>query len=183
MSLAIEQLIESCIKRDRKSQKQFYLLTCDRLMNISRRYTSDVNDAKDVLQNAYVNIFKNLHTFDLERGELDSWLCKIVINEALQLLRKKKNLMIKEERTQQVFASVSAPEVVSRLHAEDLMLLINRLPAGYRIVFNMSVVEGYSHKEIAEQLGINESTSRSQLTRAKKMLRDLLENQKITELC
>lgn len=183
MSLDIDKLIKSCLKNDRKSQKQFYLLTSDRLMNISRRYTSDINDAKDVLQNAYLQIFSKLKDFDIKKGELDSWLTRIVINEALQLLRKRKATLIKEQISNMEFNEISRPEILARLQAEDVMKLIHLLPEGYRIVFNLSVVEGYSHKEISKQLDITESTSRSQLTRAKKMLRQLFIDQKTTELC
>ena len=152
-------------------------------MNVSRRYTKDIADAKDVLQNAYIKIFKHLKTFDKAKGNIDSWLTKIVINEALMLMRKKQNVLIKSEMLESRHEELSNPEVLSRLHAEDLMKVMKQLPDGYRIIFNMNVIEGYSHKEIAIKLNITESTSRSQLTRAKYMLRELLSNQKKAELC
>jgi len=183
MELDIDILIKSCIQNDRKSQKQFYMLTSDRLMNVSRRYTTDINDAKDVLQNAYINIFKNLSKFDLKKGELDGWMTRIVINEALQLYRKNRQNALKEQLNQELFVTKTAPDILSRLNAEDMLKILRKLPDGYRIIFNMSVVEGFSHKEISSQLGISESTSRSQLTRAKKMLRVIFEQMKITELC
>jgi len=181
--LDIDKLIQNCINNDRESQKQFYMLTAERLMNVSRRYTKDISDAKDILQNAYIKIFKKLENFDSEKGNLNSWLTKIVINEALQLLRKNKRLAEREQIGNQQFEELSTPEVIARLQAEDVMKLMKLLPDGYRIVFNMSVVEGYSHREIAAALNISESTSRSQLTRAKRMLRDLLNDQKTAELC
>lgn len=181
--MEIDKLIFKCIRNDRQSQKQFYMLTADKLMNVSRRYTKDINDAKDILQNAYIKIFKNLKTFDNEKGNLDSWLTKIVINEALQLIRKNTRQAIREQKSNEQFEELSTPEVISRLQAEDVMKLMAQLPDGYRIVFNMNIVEGYSHKEIALKLNITESTSRSQLTRAKRMLRDLLNDQKTAELC
>lgn len=181
--MQIDKLIKACIKNDRKAQKEFYLLTTDKLMNVSRRYANDISDAKDILQNAYIKIFKSLKMFDSDKGNLDNWLTKIVINEALQLIRKKKKLAEKEHSGFEGFEELSTPEVLSRLHAEDVLKLMRVLPDGYRIVFNMSVVEGYTHKEIAEALNISESTSRSQLTRAKQMLRNLLNEQKIAKLC
>lgn len=181
--MQIDKLIIACIKNDRKAQKEFYMLTAEKLMNVSRRYTKDISDAKDILQNAYIKIFKNLKMFDNTKGNLDNWLTKIVINEALQLIRKNKKLSEKENAGIEGFQELSTPEVLARLQAEDVMKLMKLLPDGYRIVFNMNVVEGYSHKEIAKALDISESTSRSQLARAKRMLRDLINDQKIAELC
>lgn len=92
--MEIDELISRCLKQDRGSQQELYNLTCDRLMNISRRYTADIHEAKDVLQNTYIKIFKNLGSFNSKKGNLDSWLTKITINEALQFLRKKRKLKI-----------------------------------------------------------------------------------------
>ena len=183
MNLDIDKLIKACIDNDRKSQKQFYLLTADKLMNVSRRYSSDINDAKDILQNAYIKIFHCLDQFDLKKGNLDAWLSRIVINEALMHLRKKKRMSLTDQVVKDDFESLSNPEIIMRLQAEDVLKLMNQLPDGYRIIFNMAVVEGYSHKEIAAQLNITESTSRSQLTRAKRLLKELLKDQKTSELC
>ena len=179
----IDKLIKGCIANQRVSQKEFYLLTADRLMNISRRYTSNIHDAKDVLQNAYIQIFKKIKQFDAKKGNLDSWLTKIVINEALQLLRKKKTRTIKETNSQEQFEISTSPDILKRLQAEDVLRVLTRIPESYRIVFNMYVVEGYAHKEIAKLLTITESTSRSKLTRAKQMIRDLIVKQKKAESC
>lgn len=181
--MEIEKLIYRCIQNDRQSQKDFYLFTADRLMNVSRRYTNGIDEAKDVLQNAYVKIFKYLKTFDSQKGNLDSWLTKIVINEALQFIRAKKRAIIRDNLMNESFEELETPEILSRLQAEDVLKLTTQLPEGYRMIFNMNIVEGYSHKEIATILNIAESTSRSQLTRAKKMLRTLLIKQNNAELC
>lgn len=159
------------------------MLTSDRLMNVSRRYTNCIEDAKDVLQNAYVKIFNNVESCDLKNGNIDGWLSRIVVNEALQLYRKKKKDNNRDVLYQKGLEEISAPEIISRLNAEDILKLMKQLPEGYRMIFNMSVVEGFSHKEISEQLGIGESTSRSQLSRAKELLRDIITEQKKAELC
>lgn len=159
------------------------MLTSDRLMNVSRRYTNCIEDAKDVLQNAYVKIFNNMESCDLKNGNIDGWLSRIVVNEALQLYRKKKKDNNRDVLYQKGLEEISAPEIISRLNAEDILKLMKQLPEGYRMIFNMSVVEGFSHKEISEQLGIGESTSRSQLSRAKELLRDIITEQKKAELC
>ncbi len=181
--MEINKLILRCIKQDRNSQKEFYMLTSDRLMNISRRYTNNLEDAKDVLQNAYVKIFNNLESCDLKNGNIDGWLSRIVVNEALQLYRKKQNDNNRDILYQQGLNELSAPEVIDRLNAEDILKLMRQLPEGYRVIFNMNVVEGFSHKEISEQLGIGESTSRSQLSRARELLREIINKQKKAELC
>lgn len=183
MTNKLEILIKACINNDRASQKSFYLLTADKLMNVSRRYSSDLDEAKDILQNAYIQIFKHLPEFDMKKGNIESWLVKIVVNEALQVLRKKKSINIQEQIAGEKFEILRSPDVLARLHAEDVLNIVRRLPEGYRIIFNMAVIEGYSHKEIAAELDIAESTSRSQLTRAKKLIRELLREQKISELC
>ena len=179
----LDKLIKDCIANKRRSQKEFYLLTADKLMNISRRYTSNVHDAKDAVQNAYIQIFKNLHKFDQRKGNLDAWLTKIVINEALQILRKQKTRVLKESISQERYEVSKTPDILKRLHAEDLLKILYQIPEVYRIVFNMNVVEGYSHREIGEIMNIKESTSRSQLTRAKQMLRKILIEQKKIESC
>jgi len=182
--MELEKLISDCLANDRQAQKTFYMLTSDRLMNISRRYANNIDDAKDILQNAYISIFKNLKTFDFNKGELDSWLTKITINEALQLLRRKSKFSIKDKLgSKEQFNQLSTPEAINRLNAEDILGLVHKLPDGYKMIFNLKVVEGYSHKEIAAVLKITESTSRSQLTRAKRMLQALLIEQKKAELC
>ena len=181
--MELDKLISGCIKNDRKSQKDFYVLTADRLMNVSRRYSKNIDDAKDVLQNAFIKIFKHLQKFDSKKGNLDAWMTKIVINEALQMIRQKKAKVLKESLFHEEFEELGIPEILSRLQAEDVLKIAAKLPEGYRVVFNMNVVDGYSHKEIGEQLGITESASRSQLTRAKRSLKKLLQEQKNAELC
>lgn len=183
MDLEIDILIKKCANDHRPSQKQFYMLTADKLMNVSRRYAANMDDARDILQNAYVKIFKNIGDFDIKKGNLDSWLTRIVINEALQLLRKNKLHFNREQEAVEMYRMVSAPEIVKQLEAEDVLKVTHKLPEGYRIIFNLNVVEGYSHSEIANKLNISESTSRSQLTRAKKMLRELIVDLKRKELC
>lgn len=183
MDLDIDILIRKCAQDHRPSQKQFYMLTADKLMNVSRRYAANMDDARDILQNAYVKIFKHIADFDINKGNLDSWLTRIVINEALQLLRKNKLHFNREQEAVETFRTISAPEVMRRLEAEDVLKVTHKLPEGYRIIFNLNVVEGYSHSEIAEKLSISESTSRSQLARAKKMLQDLIVDLKRKELC
>lgn len=181
--MEILELISKCKKQDRKAQKEFYLLFADRLMNVSLRYCRDIPTAKDVLQNAYVKIFSHLDQFDINKGNIDNWVVKIVINEALQYLRKQKKMSFDLLENNDIYEESKLPDVLSSLQAADLMRIVDMLPDGFKYVFYMYEIEGFKHKDIAEQLNITESTSRSQLTRAKKMIRDFIEQQKSIELC
>jgi len=136
----------------------------------------DETKAQDVLQETFIRIFKGFETYDPEKGALSSWMRKIAVNCALKSLKKKKleisNLSVVDY--DQKFSV--APEAVSKMSHDDLMELVQTLPDGYRQVFNLSVIEGYNHKEIGEMLGIEAVSSRSNLSRAKQLLR-----KKITE--
>lgn len=181
--MEISVLISNCKKQDRKAQKEFYLLFADRLMNVSLRYCNDIPSAKDVLQNAFVKIFTHLDQFDDSRGNIDNWTVKIVINEALQYLRKQKKLSFDLLENQAIYEETKLPDALSSMHAADLMKIIDLLPEGFKYVFYMYEIEGFKHKDIAQQLNITESTSRSQLTRAKQMIRAYIDKQKSIELC
>ena len=141
-----------------------------------------MDDAKDVLQNAYLQIFKSIHQFDFDKGTLDNWLGRIVVNEALQIFRKKERAKKLSEESM-VNDNPDPPNVLSKLAYEDLLKIVDMLPEGYKMVFNLHVIEGYSHKEIAIMLDINESTSRSQLSRAKQFLQSIFIRYQKPELC
>ncbi len=150
------------------------------LLTVSRRYTPINADAEDVLQDAFIKIFGAIRQFDSNRGKLETWMRKIVINTALKRLNKK---CFTHEKTVDQFMEIQLlPSVYEHLQAEDVMALVNTLPDGYRQVFNLAVVEGYPHTEIAKMLGIEPATSRSNLSKAKKLLRKKLSNQEKQEL-
>lgn len=178
--MSLKRLIKNCQKQDRTAQKKLYLRYCDLAMNISLRYTKDDHEAKDVVQNAFLNIFNKLDQFDATRGTFENWITRIVINEALQVYRKKQSInLVMEDR---ILLDVEEdPSILDQLQAEDILKLARSMPNGYRIIFMLAVVEAFNHKEIAEELGITESTSRSQLSRAKKLMRQLINEQKSLE--
>jgi len=127
-------------------------------------------EAEDILQDAFVRIFNHLNQFE-GKGSLEGWMRRVVVNTALKYVDRKpfsRELLGSVEPPEE--ESVTLPEVFHQLQEEELLQLISQLPDGYRIVFNMYAIEGYSHAEIAELLGIQESTSRSQLVKARKML-------------
>lgn len=142
-----------------------------KLMAVSLRYSNSYADAEDNLQEAFITIFNKIGQFKAE-GSLEGWLRRIVVNTAIRKLQKQKKMKLSELND----ATLEAKEVsiLSKLSEKELLNLIRKLPDGYRNVFNMFAVEGYSHKEIAEHLSISEGTSRSQYLRARGFLRDLI---------
>lgn len=175
-----QEIIKGSIKGDPKCQRLLVVNYSSMLLTVSRRYTPINTDAEDVLQDAYIKILGAIKQFDNNKGTLESWMRKIVINTALKRLNKK---CFTHERTVERFEERQlSPAIYSQLQAEDVMTIINTLPDGYRQVFNLSVVEGYSHKEIAALLNIEEATSRSNLSKAKKKLRTKMSQLKMQEL-
>jgi len=142
-------------------------------MLVCQRYARDYMEAEDMLQEGFVRIFRNIHQFKFE-GSFEGWMRRIVVNVALKHLQKKQlhYVEVKEEVCQ---SQTVESYVYSSLGEDDLLKLIQQLPDGYRAVFNLNVIEGYSHDEIAEMLGIQASTSRSQLVKARKMLQTQIE--------
>src|SRR5690606_10559366 len=142
---------------------------------ICYRYLKDPMEAEDVLVTAFTKIFEKIDQFKHE-GSFEGWIRRIVVNEALTTLRKRRNMHLETE-LDHVDRDPNYNYLSDHLEAEDLMRIVQELPTGYRIVFNMYAIDGYSHKEIAESLGISENTSKSQLSRARiylqKMLKEL----------
>ncbi len=173
------EIIASSIKGDQKAQRYLYEKYKVSMFIICQRYARDRSEAEDILQEGFIKIFRDLKQYS-GKGALGGWMRRVMVNAALQYLRKWKRefLFTNVEDSQSI---LHAPETVhSKLGAEELTLLIQRLPLGYRTIFNLYVVEGYPHKEIAEKLGISENTSKTQLRKAKASLRTMLEKQILT---
>jgi RNA polymerase sigma-70 factor (ECF subfamily) len=166
------KLIKGCLKGQRKSQKKLYENYKQSLFMICLRYTSSKAEAEDILQDSFLSIFKDLHQYDPDKGKLYTWMRRVTINTALQALRKKKMEFVElEEKFIDYDHRVDFdPEV--DLKMEDFMQIMSALPDGYRTVFNLYQIEGYSHKEIAQLLGISVGTSRSQYYKAKEKLKE-----------
>jgi RNA polymerase sigma factor (sigma-70 family) len=177
--LSERELIEGCRQGKKACQYELFHRYAGKLLSLCRRYARHQMEAEDWLQDAFVKIFENIHRFRGE-GSLEGWMKRIVVNTALKELRKVQFRNEELPDGQGNEPSV-APSAFSQLGEEDLLNLIANLPDGYRIIFNLHAIEGFSHKEIAELLNIEESTSRSQLTKARKMLqRQISDLQKIT---
>ncbi len=169
-----KSLIQGLKLKDRDAQTAAYKLYRTPWYMICLRYCSHKDDALDVLQNALIKIFSKIDQFDELRGSFKSWSSQIVVNENLQFLREKRqSIQLEEEAMQEAF--IYEDEDTNILSSEELTKLIQQLPDGYRTVFNMYVMEGYTHNEIAAYLDIGVGTSKSQLSKARKMLQKSIE--------
>ena len=160
-----DELINGCLRRDNSAQRLLYETYSPRMYGLCCRYVKDSMDAEDVLVGAFTKVFDKIHQFKNE-GSFEGWIRKIVVNEALTYLRRHRSMYL-EIDLEQAGYEPDYQSLGDHLEAEDLLSIIQALPTGYRIVFNLYAIDGYSHKEIADQLGISENTSKSQLSRAR----------------
>ncbi len=165
----IERMLEKAKEGDRRAQKAIYDALADKMFALCIRYMGDRDTAEDVLQDGFVTLFAKLDTYTGE-GSFEGWARKIFVNTALMSLRKNDVLKESEDVDSARAVSSEAPSAIQNLGYKELCRMISELPAGFRTVFNLYVVEGLSHQDIAEALGISVNTSRSQLLRARAML-------------
>ena len=177
----ISDLIRGCRAGQDRYQKALVNEYSELLYSVCRRYMGDEARAKDVLQDTFIRVFKSFGTYDPEKGALSSWMKRIAINCALRSLKKDRLTMTNLSVVDYDQKHAVSPEAVSALGHEDLMQVVQSLPEGYRQVFNLAVIEGYSHKEIGLMLGIEAVTSRSNLSRAKQILRKKISELKSSE--
>jgi RNA polymerase sigma factor (sigma-70 family) len=171
--LSIEQLINDCKKNDSKAQEQLYRTYAPKLFSVSLKYSRNYTEAQDNLHDGFLLIFEKIHLFSF-KGSLDGWLKKVLTNYILQQYRKETFLNVVDETT---VADVEVEIDDEGVDANFLMKIIQELPDRYRLVFNLYVLDGYSHQEIAELLNINIGTSKSNLSRAKLILKEKIETQ------
>lgn len=167
-----QELIQGCIRRDPVAQRRLYDTFSSKMYALCCRYVKDSMEAEDVLVTAFTKILEKIGQYKNE-GSFEGWIRRVVVNESLTYLRRNRNMYLETE----LEAATYEPDyqaISDHLEAEDLLKMIGELPSGYRIVFNLYAIDGYSHKEIAEQLGISENTSKSQLSRARANLQKLL---------
>jgi RNA polymerase sigma factor (sigma-70 family) len=167
-------LISGCIDGNRRMQEELYNRFSPRMYAVCLRYASNAEEAQDILQEGFIKIFKKLDTFRGE-GSFEGWIRRIFVNTAIEHFRRKRYLTPVTEKEENTIEG-KYTSALDDLAAKDIMALVQELSPGYRTVFNMYVVEGYSHKEIADMLGISEGTSKSQLSRAKVILQDMVRN-------
>lgn len=171
-----QDLVKLCLKGDIRAQRHLYVLYAPRLKAICLRYAASREEAEDMLQEAFIRIFGKLNQYKHD-GPLGAWIRRVVVNTAAEIYRRDKKLRWHVDVEECSQLEVASEDILSTLEAESLVQKINRLPDGYRVVFNMFAVEGYTHKEIGELLGITESTSKSQYSRARQALRVMLEKE------
>lgn len=173
------ELIEGCLRGSLKHQQALYKLYSKRMMGLCMRYAGSVPEAEDMLQEGFVRVFKRIDSYN-GSGQLGAWVRKVILNSALMHYRKNKKHTLHVDIEEVGYMLESAEDSFQQLSAQDLMGMIQELPAGCRVVFNLYAVEGYSHREIAERLEVSEGTSKSQYSRARSLLRDMIEkdNQK-----
>ena len=162
-------LVSSCISGDRKAQKALYDALSGKMYAVCLRYMGSRDEAEDVLQDGFVTLYSKLDSY-AGAGSFEGWARRIFVNTALMSLRKKDVLKQSEDVDVAWNITSDDPSAVQKIGYRDLLKMISSLPPGFRTVFNMYVIEGYSHKEIAEALGVSEATSRSQLQRARTLL-------------
>lgn len=174
------QMVKALQKGDPKAQRYFYDKYAARMLAVCVRYLTDQMEAEDVMIEGFMKVFERIDQYKSE-GSFEGWVRRLITNEALMRLRTRRHIEV----------DIDAPEVQqqtnfewaeSMLEADDLLTLIAKLPTGYRTVFNLYAIEGYSHAEIAEQLGITESTSKSQLHRARALLQQMLTQAEVLKL-
>lgn len=176
-----DELVRGCTKGDRASQKALYDRYCRKMMPICQRYAKSDQEAEDILQEGFVKVFSNISKFRAE-AQLATWITRIIINTALNAQRSKM-YMLPMVDVEEGHAVQHDDVLLSHFHLSELLKLIQSLPDGCRVVFNLFAIEGYSHKEISDALGISVGTSKSQYNRAKNLLKekiDLVDKEKIS---
>ena len=173
-TLSDADLLQGSIEGNREMQEILYHRFSPKMYAVCLRYSGNSTDAQDLLQEGFIKVFKNLGKYRGE-GSFEGWMRRIFLNTSIEHYRKKVNMFSVTE-TQEVTIEDKEWNILDNLAEKDIISMIHELSPGYRVVFNMHVIEGYSHKEIADILGINEGTSKSQLARAKGVLKKMVEN-------
>jgi RNA polymerase sigma factor (sigma-70 family) len=160
------EIIKGCIRQNEICQRLLYEQMSGKMFTVCLRYANDIMEAEDMLQEGFIRVFTNIHQFKFE-GSFEGWVRRIMVNCALKFIQKKKIIFSELKESSSVTFQYYTH---SNMDEEELLKLIFQLPHGYKVVFNLYVIEGYSHEEIAQMLNIQPSTSRSQLVKARKML-------------
>jgi len=170
----INELVKLCKAGERKAQELLYKLFAAKMLGVCLRYAVDKMEAEDMLQNGFIKLFQKLNDYRGE-GSFEGWVRRIMVHSAIEYYRKHRRLMQVVDMEDAGHEQSVDPTAISRLDVNDLMALIQQLSPGYRMVFNLYAIEGYSHKEIAEMTGITEGASKSQLSRARGILKEQIE--------
>ncbi len=169
------ELIRSAVESNRQAQQKIYTQFSPKMLSVCRQYIKDIHQAEDTMITAFMKVFTNLKHFQ-QKGSFEGWIRRIMVNECISFIRVQKKFKYIEEED---YFEESFNPIESQFSVADIQFLIDSLPDGYKIVFNLYAIEGYKHQEIASMLGINEGTSKSQLSHARKMLQEQINKLKI----
>ena len=161
-----KKLINAAINNSREAQEQLFNQFSPKMLGVCRQYVKDIHHAEELMLTGFLKVFTNLNSFN-HKGSFEGWIRRIMVNTCISYLRKKNPIQLSDE--DYVFND-AAIESIENTSVEDIQKLIDQLPDGYKMVFNLYAIEGYKHSEIAKKLGISESTSKSQLFKARKFL-------------
>ena len=163
-----KNIIRLAVENNRHAQQQIYAKFSPKMLSVCRQYIKDLQQAEDIMITAFMKVFSSLKKFE-HKGSFEGWIRRIMINECISFIRVQKQVKFIEDET---FFEERHNDIESKFSVDDIQFLIDSLPDGYKMVFNLYAIEGYKHQEIAEMLGINEGTSKSQLSHARKMLQN-----------
>lgn len=164
-----QRLVKECLKGKPQAQRELYEQFAEIMLGVCYRYTRSMRDAEDVLQEGFVKVFRYLHQYK-QQGELGAWIRRIMVNTALNYLKRHRKYQEEMFFTEEYMHPVADEDPAVRLQAKEIADLVRQLPQGYQVIFNLHAIEGYTHVEIGEMLGISDGTSRSQYSRARNLL-------------
>jgi len=167
----LKEIVKGCLKNDRQMQSKLYKIFSPKMYGLCLRYTTNTYDAQDLLQDGFVKVFENLDKFKWN-GSLEGWIKRVFINLALDKFRSRISLLSIDDIPENQEFPDNGTDALETMSEKEILDYIRELPDQYRLIFNLYVIEGYSHKELGEMLNIAESTSRSNLARAKTILKD-----------
>ncbi len=173
-----EALLKGCLNNDSTAQRELYNKYSSKMLAVCYRFSQSREDAEDMLQEGFIKVFLQIHTFE-NRGSFEGWIRRIIVHTAINILKKNKKFNESVDIIHATGAQIREESVPAIIQAKQVVECIRMLPIGYRTVLNLYAIEGYNHREIANILGIEESTSRSQYTRAKAMLENILIRRRI----
>jgi RNA polymerase sigma-70 factor, ECF subfamily len=161
-----KEIIQQAVNNNRHAQQKIYTQFSPKMLSVCRQYIKDIHQAEDIMITAFMKVFTNLKNFE-HKGSFEGWIRRIMVNECISFIRVQKKVKFIDDEN---YFEESFNNIESQFSVEDIQFLIDNLPDGYKMVFNLYAIEGYKHQEIAQMLDINEGTSKSQLSHARKML-------------
>ncbi len=163
-----KEIIQLAIENNRTAQQKIYTKFSSKMLSVCRQYIKDIHQAEDIMITAFMKVFVNLKNFQ-HNGSFEGWIRRIMVNECISHIRVQKKVAFLDEED---YSEDSFNNIESQFSVDDIQFLIDSLPDGYKMIFNLYAIEGYKHQEIASMLGINEGTSKSQLSHARKILKE-----------